>query len=230
MSKMITPVILAGGLGTRLRSVVADRPKVLAMVGGRPFLAYLLDALERAGFDRVVLSVGYMAESVRATFGSRHKSMRIEYSVEESPVGTAGAVVHALISITTPRILLLNGDSFCHVNLRHFIDSCHDSAMVLAHVTDTSRYGRVMTRDGHVAAFAEKKSTAQEGWINAGVYLLRREWFAELPPGFSISLERECLPRWIESHRIQAYSCDGAFIDIGTPESYAQAEEFFANV
>src|SRR5262249_48858923 len=117
----ITVAILAGGLGTRLRSVVSDRPKVLAPVAGRPFLAWWLDTLDPQGFGDVILCTGYRAEQVEATFGESFRNLSLRYSVEDMPLGTGGAVHKALPFVRSHELLVLNGDSFCHQDLRPFL-------------------------------------------------------------------------------------------------------------
>jgi NDP-sugar pyrophosphorylase family protein len=228
----VTGAILAGGLGTRLRSRIADRPKVLAPVRGRPYLAYLLDQLAAAGIRRVVLLTGYLAEQVRATFGESHAGMRLDYSVEPVPLGTGGALRHALPHLTSPTCLLLNGDSFCAAPLTAFRD-CHclqaaDASLVLTPREDCSRFGRVhFGPDGRVLRFEDKPPGGGAGWINAGIYLFQRELIEEVPPGRSLSLERDLFPAWLGRRRLWAFPSGGRFLDIGTPESYARAEAFF---
>src|SRR5262245_6608804 len=138
-----TAAILAGGLGTRLRSVVADRPKVLAPVAGRPFLAYLLDQLEAAGIQETVLLVGFGADQVRSAFGNKYGEMKLVYSVEPEPLGTAGAVRRALPLLAGETIILLNGDSYCGVDLgafRSFHEAHgHAASLCLARVDNASR-------------------------------------------------------------------------------------------
>jgi NDP-sugar pyrophosphorylase family protein len=173
----ITALILAGGLGTRLRSVVADRPKVLVPVHGRPFLAFLLDQLAAAGLRHAVLCTGFRAELVREELGLRWGPLELEYSAEESPLGTGGALRRALPLARSEVVLALNGDSYCDADLPGFF-AAHDTSrsagtLLLTEVADTSRYGRVeCNRDGRVLAFSEKQSAGGRGWINAGVYLL----------------------------------------------------------
>src|SRR5690349_5423159 len=113
----VTAIILAGGKGTRLREVVADRPKVLAPVAGRPFIAYLLDQLERADVRHVVLSTGYMAEQFADLIGYKHNGVTIEYAQEESPLGTGGAIKYAAEKADSPHILVMNGDSYFDADL-----------------------------------------------------------------------------------------------------------------
>ncbi len=229
----VTGAILAGGLGTRLRPRIADRPKVLAPVRGRPYLAYLLDQLAAAGVRRVVLLTGYLAEQVRQTVGDAHAGMRLAYSVEPVPLGTGGALRHALPYLSSPTCLLLNGDSFCAAPLPDFADfhrrRAADASMVLVRRRDCSRFGRVhLSPDGRVLRFEEKPPDGGPGWINAGVYLLQRALIEEIPPDRPLSLERDLLPGWLGRRRLWALPCRGRFLDIGTPESYARAEAFFA--
>ncbi len=229
----VTAALLAGGLGTRLRSVVADRPKVLAQVGGRPYLTYLLDQLAKAQIQEVVLLIGYRADQVRDSLGETYRGMRLHYSEEETPLGTAGAVRQALPFFREPLLLLMNGDSYCDVDLATFrafhVETSADVSLVLRQVEDTARYGCVhLGPDGRVVRFEEKGGTGGAGWINAGVYLMDRSLVAALPPASALSLERDVFPRWVREQRVCGFPCSGRFIDIGTPESYAEAEGFFA--
>ncbi len=224
-------VILAGGLGTRLRSVVADRPKVLAMVNGRPFLARLLDQMAGAGIESLVISTGHMADQVEAAFGPVHGAMRIGYSRETSPLGTGGAVRLALDKTTSDPLLVLNGDSYCQFDPAAFATFHREkksrASILLARVPDTGRFGRVeVAPGGAVVRFEEKGASPSPGWINAGVYLLDREVIGGIPSGRAVSIEREVFPALIGS-RFNGFQAGGAFLDIGTPESYAEAERFF---
>lgn len=228
----VTAVVLAGGLGTRLRSVVADRPKVMAEVLGRPFLAHLLDQLAAAGIRYTVLCTGYFGEQVQACFGAEYAGMRLAYSQERAPLGTGGALRAAAPLLRSEHVLVLNGDSYYGINLRSYW-SWHQrrrppAALATTLVPDTRRYGRVhLTIDGCVSRFAEKEDSGGPGWINAGVYLLHQRVFVPIPTERAVSLEREVLPDLVRSGLL-AYRCEGPFLDIGTPESYAMAEEFFA--
>jgi D-glycero-alpha-D-manno-heptose 1-phosphate guanylyltransferase len=227
----VTAAVLAGGLGTRLRSVVADRPKVLAEVAGRPFLAYLLDQLAAAGVRETVLLVGYGAAQVRAAAGEVHAGMRLTYSAESQPLGTGGAVRLALPAFRGESILLLNGDSCCDVDLAAFCAERREkpggAGMVLAQVADVSRYGRVETAaDGRVLRFEEKGGEPFAGRINAGIYLIPKVLVAGIPAARVVSLEREMLPAWVSRGKVWGFP-GGRFIDIGTPASYADAEAFF---
>ena len=227
----VTAAILAGGLGTRLRSVVADRPKVLVPVGGRPYLAYLLDQLAAAAVREVVLLTGHEASQVRDALGDTHAGLSLVYSAEPAPLGTGGAIRHALPHLSAPMVLLLNGDSYCDVDLEAFArfhrSESAGGSLVLIRVPDASRYGQVrLGRTGRVVRFEEKGATRGPGWVSAGVYLLDRALVAEVQPG-PLSLERDLLPRWVAEGRVRGFRCGGRFLDIGTPQSYALAEQFF---
>ena len=228
----VTAVILAGGLGTRLRSIVADRPKVLVEVQGRPFLAFLLDRLSGAGIRSVVLCTGYRGEQVRAAFGDAYCDLRLVYSQESSPRGTAGALRLALPMFESDNVLVLNGDSFCEASLSDFWRWHRvrgaGATMILTQVSDASRYGRVhVDAEGRVLRFDEKDGNGGSGWINAGIYLLKREWMQTIPTGHAVSLEREIFPAWI-GQGLYGYQSHGRFIDIGIPEAYVAAEQFFS--
>jgi NDP-sugar pyrophosphorylase family protein len=229
---LLTAAILCGGLGTRLRSVVADRPKALAPVRGRPFVTYLLDRLAEASVGEVVLLTGYRADQVQDALGATYAGMSLIYSEERTPLGTAGAVRWALPCFSGRTVLLLNGDSYCDVDLAAFaaLHRRHGAraSLVLARVEDASRFGLVRAGpDGRVRRFEEKAAAAGRGWINAGVYLLDRALIEELPRARPASLERDMFPRWAAGGQLHGFRCRGRFLDIGTPESYAEAERFF---
>jgi NDP-sugar pyrophosphorylase family protein len=216
-----------------LRPVVADRPKVLATVHGRPYLAYLLDQLTEAAVDEVVLLTGYRAEQMRETFGESYAGMRLVYSEEPFPLETAGALRWALLRISAATVLLLNGDSYCDVDLAAFHDfhdeRAADVSLVLVRVPGASRYGRVWTdSEGRLIGFREKMALSASDWINAGIYLLERPLIEEIPAGRPLSLERDLFPAWVERRRCYGFPCAGRFLDIGTPEAYAEAEQFFS--
>lgn len=228
----ITVAILAGGRGTRLRSVVSVRPKVLARVLGRPFLTYLLDQLAEAGAREVVLCTGYMSDRVEELLGKRYKTLRLFYSKEEDPLGTGGAIRHALEHFASDPVLIMNGDSFVDADLilylHWFFEMERDASLLLVKVPDTSRFGRVTTAEGGlILGFEEKGTHFGPGWINAGMYILKKKLLESIPPGKPFSLEREFFPRLAEKC-LYGYQSGGEFIDIGTPESYAGAENFFS--
>lgn len=228
ISSGTTAAILAGGLGSRLQPVVADRPKVLAPVGGRPYLTYLLDRLAAAGFREVVLLTGYRADLVWETLGANYAGLRLVHSREPRPLGTAGALRLALPYLSTPTVLLLNGDSFCNADLQRFRHSHRrrraEVSLVVSRAEDTARFGRVRLRpNGRVLGFREKSAAGGPGWINAGIYLLRRPLIEEIEPGKVVSLEQALFPAWTRTRRFFGYRTRAGCLDIGTPQSYAEA-------
>jgi NDP-sugar pyrophosphorylase family protein len=228
----VTAAILAGGLGTRLRSAVADRPKVLAPVHDRPYLTYLLDQLADASVREVVLLTGYHADQVHAALGDRYLGMRLIHSPEPFPLGTAGSVRRALPHLTSRHVLLLNGDSYCDMDLAGLCafhqEKAADVSLVLTPVEDAARYGKVeLAPGGRVVGFGEKNA-AGPGWVNAGIYALERRLIETIPEGRAVSLEREMFPTWLaQGLQVTAYPCSDPFLDIGTRAAYEAAPAFF---
>jgi NDP-sugar pyrophosphorylase family protein len=231
----VPAAILAGGLGTRLLPALPGTPKVLAPIQGRPFLAYVLDQLAAESVRQAILLTGFRAEQVARAFGNRYGPCRLDYSPEARPLGTAGALRQALLLFNGATVLLMNGDSYCQVDLAAF-HAMHrrrrvDLSMVVVRADDSSRFGRVRFHDnGTIVGFDEKSSGPTPGWINAGIYLIERRLIEEIPPGQAASLERVWLPRWIAARKSGAFPTEGPFLDIGTPDSYQAAARFFANM
>jgi NDP-sugar pyrophosphorylase family protein len=230
----LAAVILAGGRGTRLQAVLADRPKPLAPVAGRPFLTYLLDQVVDAGVSRIVVSTGYLAEQFADVIGTTYRNVNIAYANEDQPLGTGGAIRFAGLQADADQLLVMNGDSYCDADLRAFIhwhaDNEHDTSLLLVRVADASRYGTVEIAPAHhIEAFLEKCPDPVPGLINAGVYLLRRPMLELLPPGPS-SIERDAFPAWIQQHYVKGWVTDGAFIDIGVPSDYERSHAFMTRV
>ena len=228
----VTAVILAGGLGTRLRTVVKDRSKTMATVHGRPFLTYLFDQLSAAGIREAVLCTGYMGDQVRKELGATYNGLRLRYSQEETPLGTAGAVRLAMPLVSSESILVMNGDSYCSADLNKYWETHgrlgYEGSLLLTQVPDVSRYGSVKTSPGNrVLSFEEKGAATGPGWINAGIYLFDRQMLEGIPQGTAVSMEREMWPQWIQ-RGVGAHHAEARFLDIGTPESYAETERFFA--
>jgi NDP-sugar pyrophosphorylase family protein len=227
----ITAVILAGGLGTRLRSVVADRQKVSVEICGRPFLTYIFDQLLGIRVNRAVLCTGYQGDRIKEAIGNAYKSLTIGYSQEYSPLGTAGALRNAFSNINGDQILVLNGDSYFETDITAFW-TWHQSkgaagSLLLTTVADTRRYGKVETDvQGNIVRFNEKGVNSGPGLINAGIYILSKQFLFSIPSGKRVSLEQEMFPLWI-GQKFYGYSSKGRFIDIGTPEDYARAASFF---
>ncbi|MDH5566748.1 MAG: nucleotidyltransferase family protein [Myxococcales bacterium] len=227
-------VILVGGEGTRLRPALPAQPKALAPVAGRPFLAWLLVALERQGVRKVVLSTGYRAEAIeafaegaRVEFGARLELVCVR---DPRPLGTGGALRNVAAAVRGDRVLVLNGDSYCPFDVRrlqrlHVAHSARASVW-LARVEDAGRFGAVtLAEDGRITAFREKSASAGAGLVNAGIYLLERAALDELPASAPLSLEREVFPQWLAAGGLYGLVGGEPLIDIGTPESYALADE-----
>lgn len=219
-------LILAGGLGTRLRSVVADRPKVLAEVAGRPFITHLLDKLAQAGFQAATLLTGYKGEMVEEALGLAYGGMQLGYSVEETPLGTGGAIRAAARVIACEQLLVLNGDTFFDLDYCELVKQAPGGSDLMAcrRVEDVGRYGAVqLDASGRVMALAEKGAQGA-GLINGGIYVLHREAIAAwAEPVFSI--ETDYFPKRLAGERLYSTACEGAFIDIGVPDDLERAAE-----
>ena len=222
---MNSAVILCGGLGTRLRPLLKDRPKALALVGGRPFLEYLLLQLKRYEINNVILAVGHCGEMIEAYFGSGSDlGLHLYYSYESEPLGTGGALKLAQNLIHSEYFLVMNGDSFFDIDLKVLIRYHQKKKALatigLAKVDDTQRYGAVeLDHEGRIVRFLEKMKGGQPGLINGGIYVFQREVLELIPEGRPVSLEQEIFPKLIGRDfyglPFQAY-----FIDIGVPEDY----------
>lgn len=233
MLSEVTAVILAGGLGTRLRAAVSDRPKVLADVAGQPFLERIFEQLSGFGIRKVVVCTGYMADQIEQLYPASYKDLTISYSREHALLGTAGAVRFALEHITTDRAIVVNGDSYCDFEYPAF-KSFHeaknaDASILLTYVDDCSRYGSVaLDENGKVESFIEKSRAGGAGFINAGIYMMERSLINEIPPGRILSLEKDIFPHWIGRSFFGYASNAPMFIDIGTPQSFQHAQALFS--
>jgi len=213
-------IILAGGLGTRLREAVSHLPKVLASINGRPFLDILIEQIQRSGvIQKIVLAVGYKSEAII----DYYRKAPFEFSIEEQPLGTGGAAAKAVERTKSSQVFVFNGDSFFACPLKEMA-AAHRGKLTLAcaNVADTSAFGRVeLDQNNRVQQFCEK-GMGGLGLINGGIYLFDREVFdAAFPQSFS--LEKQLLPQLI-AKGITGFVSDGFFIDIGTKESYARAQ------
>lgn len=225
----IDVVVLAGGLGTRIRGVLGDTPKVLAPINGRPFLDHLLDHLARLGAGRAVLSLGVGADRVSDHLAHRPPPLPVIQVIEPAPLGTAGALRHALPCLSGDPVMVMNGDTWLETDFAAFLAEHHRAgrpvSLLCVGVDDVSRYGRVeLAEDGSVTRFTEKApGQSGPGLINGGALLLSRRALDQLAAGSGPSLERDFLgqlpPGWIHGWRAEG----AAFIDIGTPDSLAEA-------
>jgi mannose-1-phosphate guanylyltransferase len=222
-------VILVGGLGTRLRPLTDRTRKDMLPLVDRPQLAYTFEHLRRFGVTRAIVSCGYLPTQIQEHFGDRYGDLRLEYRVEEEPLGTGGAIRFAADGIDRP-FLALNGDSLRETDLAA-LQAFHReretrATILLTPVEDPSRYGLVrVDGDGRVLSFLEKPRPEEidTNLINAGLYVLEPEVLDLIPPGRPVSIEREVFPRLVEEGSVYGVALPGYWLDIGTPDAYLQA-------
>ena len=229
-------ILLCGGLGTRLRSVVSDRPKPMADIAGKPFLHYLVKMLSESGVKHLIFALGYMGEQIEAYFQSGEEyGLSISYSYEDSPLGTGGAIRNALSKVSGENVLVLNADTYFHTDYESLLREQlkNKAAMTIASrkIEDISRYGAILKDEsGRILRWNEKMSPDQAeascpGEINGGIYVMQKSLIEKIPEGKQ-SLENDCIPAWLEDGLyLQAVPSDGYFMDIGIPEDYAQFKE-----
>lgn len=229
-------ILLCGGLGTRLRSVVSDRPKPMADIAGKPFLHYLVKMLSESGVKHLIFALGYMGEQIEAYFQSGEAyGLSISYSYEDSPLGTGGAIRNALSKVSGENVLVLNADTYFHTDYESLLREQlkNKAAMTIASrkIEDISRYGAILKDEsGRILRWNEKMSsdqveTPRPGEINGGIYVMQKSLIEKIPEGKQ-SLENDCIPAWLEDGLyLQAIPSDGYFMDIGIPEDYAQFKE-----
>jgi len=235
MPSMPDVIVLCGGAGLRLRSVIGNAPKGMAEVAGRPFLELLLRQLHRHHFKRVILAVGHQSDMIQAHFGEHALGLHLVYSVESSPLGTGGALRNAADLFGSDSILVMNGDSYTDVDLTRFLED-HREAMADASVVVVPADARsdcgfvLLDGNGRLTRFAEKQVPLYASYANAGIYLLSRAMLDEIPAGVTVSLERELFPQWLRQSKVfRAFIYPGACIDIGTPERYRDAQSALAD-
>ena len=230
-------VVLAGGKGTRLREAVAGRPKSLAPIGRHPFLSYLLGWLRAHEVTDIILAVGHRRKDIVRHY-IRHKpqGMRLRYSIETTPLGTAGALRNLRSMLVGEEFLVLNGDSIFDVDLRRMVSFHHrhraETTLALASPPEAGRYGSVLLdARGRIKAFVEKRAAALPGgrsrpgtskWVSGGLYIMSRAVFRHIPRRREVSLEKEVFPRLVGGP-FYGFPSKGYFIDIGIPEDYQRA-------
>jgi len=225
-------IILAGGFGTRLQPVVSNVPKSMAPVHGRPFLEYLLDYLISQGIRKVVLSVGYKSQAIRDHFGPVYRDLDMAYAAETEPLGTGGGIRNAFRLTEGEEAFVLNGDSIFKVGLaemyRFHISNQGFLTLALRHVDQTGRFGSVrLDQFSRIIGFAEKSETAGPGYINGGVYILRKDFILNeiFPDQFSI--EKDCFELYFKDVTMLGFLSEGYFLDIGIPGDYERANHEF---
>jgi len=230
----IDVAILCGGLGTRLKSILKECPKVMAKMNGRPFLEILIDYYKSNGFKRFILCTGYKAEIIQHYFQGKHKGDEVVISQEKEPLGTGGAIKKALSKITSNPFIVVNGDSFLKVDFLELLEFHNKSnaltTIALVKLKDTRRYGRVnVDSTGKILNFDEKIQSKKDGWINGGVYILNKEIFEKFDKHRrSFSLEYDLFPRLVGLDFYGMKTNGEEFIDIGTPDDFLKANEIIA--
>lgn len=220
-------IILAGGLGTRLKDAVPGLPKCMAPVSGRPFLDYLITYLKEQGIGRFIFALGHMHEQIEDHIRKNHPGLDVSFSVEREPLGTGGALLLACKQVTEPDVFIMNGDTLYNVSIEPF-SSFHRQhgalcTIALKPMKDFDRYGVVETdKDGHIISFLEKKPY-RAGLINGGVYALHVSSFLKLGLPAKCSFEKDFLETYVGSMKMMGMPDDSYFIDIGIPEDYERA-------
>lgn len=228
-------IILAGGLGTRLKSVVANKPKALSPVAGKPFLFYVIEYLKNEGVTEFIFSLGYLSEQIIDFLQQNYPQLAYKYYIEESPLGTGGGIKKAITLTTAEDVLIVNADTYFDVNLevmyqlhKHSNAQC---TIALKKMVDFDRYGAVEINAANTIVHFKEKNFVKEGLINGGFIFLNTPYFIEktahLPEIFSF--EKEFLEVHLHTMVVKGFTSEGYFIDIGIPEDYQKAEIAFAS-
>ena len=225
-------IILAGGLGTRLKDFVADGPKSMVEINGRPFLEYQLDFLDKWGLRKVILSVGHQNEKIIQHFGNQYKSLEIAYAVEEEPLGTGGAIMNSLQHVQGYATFIFNGDTYFDVNLQRLDDfrKIKEADLVLAvrFEIEPARFGLLeFDNNNRISHFYEKSDEVEEGYINGGVYVIRKDYLLRFGLPEKFSFEKDFLQKYHTTEDFYGMRSFSYFRDIGVPEDYQKAIDEF---
>lgn len=225
-------IVLAGGLGKRLRPVVKDLPKPMALVNNRPFLEYQFDYLIAQGIEKLVLSVGYKYELIKEHFGGVYKNLQIKYALEKDALGTGGGIMKAMQFTEEDPILILNGDTLFHVNLKELY-AFHkkkkaDISIALRIVQQAQRFG-IIKRDENqrIISFEEKDYNAGVAYINGGTYLMNADILKKHIKEEKFSIEKDFFEKKLDEIKIYGLASEAYFLDIGVPEDYKKAQDDF---
>ncbi len=222
-------IVLAGGLGARLRSVVSDLPKPMAPIGDKPFLEYILKYLQKNGITRVILSVGYKWETIKEYFGYKWENIELVYSVEDEPLGTGGAIKKAMKQLKTGHVYIINGDTFFDVDLKSLVLEDNSKLILsLKHMINFDRYGCVESDDNNLVKAFTEKGYRESGNINGGIYLASKNIFDNFDLDEKFSFE-EFMQVNFEELKISVKVFEKYFIDIGIPEDYQKAQSEIKN-
>ncbi len=218
-------LVLAGGFGSRIRSVVSDVPKPLAPVEGQPFLRYLIESWRIQNIQSFTFSLHHMADKI-VDFIQQEKNgllagCEVKWVIEPEALGTGGAVAYAVQQAAVPKeFLVVNADTWTGFTSLTALEKSPSPAMGITRVANVGRFGQVLTSYGKVSAFVEKSDSSGSGWINAGLYRLKSDFFSSWT-GQNFSLEHDLFPKFVQENVLHAVPVDGVFIDIGIPEDYA---------
>jgi D-glycero-alpha-D-manno-heptose 1-phosphate guanylyltransferase len=228
-----TVIILVGGIGTRLQSLVANVPKPMALVNNIPFLNYQLNYLKHYGIKNIIFSTGYLAEKISTYYKNNFNGLFISYSHENNPLGTGGGIRLAINSINDEEVLVLNGDSFFDVDIEQFYNlhkkSQSQISLALRQISNASRYGTVVRNANHrIVSFKEKDGIATKGIINGGVYIITKKLFLNNTlANKNFSIEKDFFEKKLNELNMYGFEFDNYFIDIGIPEDYLKAQNDF---
>lgn len=227
-------IILAGGLGTRLKGVIGAVPKCMAPVLDKPFLGYVLQWLEQQQCSRVVLSLGHLHEVILQWLPTQHFSMTIDYVIETEPLGTGGGIQLAMQQCKSAHVAVLNGDTMFQVSMASLmafhIQNKAMTTLALKEMTEFERYGVVKTNDNKVITAFEEKKFMEVGTINGGVYIIDRQQFNNLNLPKKFSFEKDYLEAIVGTGKFYGMVQEGYFIDIGIPEDYAKVQVDFKTI
>ena len=223
---MLEAIILAGGFGKRLRSVIGDTPKPMAKVYGIPFLEIILSQLVKYNFTRVILSIGYKSEIIKNHFGTQYKSIDIIYSHEEEPLGTGGAIKKSLNLLKSHYAFVFNGDTFLDLDInianKYWLNN-KKPTVVGKYIANTTRYGFLEVQNKKVLKFVEKPKIPLSGFVNCGVYIFSKNDLKKVPFD-SFSIEYDYFIDEAKKENLMFFESCGLFIDIGIPEDYELAQ------
>ncbi len=226
-------IILAGGLGERLRSIVSDVPKPMALVADKPFLHHLVHYVIKQGITHIVFSVGYKGNIIIDYFRKNSFGVDISFAIEDEPLGTGGAILNGLRKCQQDRVFVLNGDTFLALDYR-IVEENHKKhgasmSMALRYLEQNDRYGRAILKDNHIIGF-ESSSENEAGWVNAGVYLIERNLMDNFDLPEKFSFEQDFVEAQIQKINPLGFMSDTTFIDMGVPEDYNRTADFLKEI
>ena len=229
-------IILAGGFGTRLQTVVKEVPKPLAPISGKPFLFWLVTYLQQQGINNFIFSLGYLHHQVEAFLKEEFPNLDYNCVIENEPLGTGGAIKLCLEKINEKDVIVINGDTFFNLNVKDFIEYYHnthsDCCIAVTPMQNFDRYGSVTIDEQNIIHQFNEKKYCEKGYINTGILILNKNIFLEktrqLPQNFSY--EKDFLEPNISQIKVTGYIAAGYFIDIGIPEDYYKANQELINI